>query len=172
MKQIYIVLTSTGAIPSKIIKTFTHDEYSHSSLAFDKQLNQMYGFGRLNPYFIFPGGFVNEHIDKGTFKRFKDTKARIIEFNINDDQYDNLKNNVIKMEEERGKYKYSILGVIACYFNKKYKREYYYYCSEFIYDMFLKAGIDFNLPEILKPEHFKENVNGKTIYEGLLREYR
>ena len=63
MKKIYIVLTHSGTALSKIIKGFTKDEFSHVSISLDKELNEMYSFGRLNPYNPFWGGFVHEYID-------------------------------------------------------------------------------------------------------------
>lgn len=50
MKEIYIVLTHTGTALSRMIKWFTKDEFTHSSIALDAELKQMYSFGRLNPY--------------------------------------------------------------------------------------------------------------------------
>ena len=42
MKKIYIVLTHTGTTLSKIIKTYTKDEFSHVSIALDNKLQEMY----------------------------------------------------------------------------------------------------------------------------------
>lgn len=84
MKKIYIVLTYTGTILSKIIKLYTKKEYSHVSIALDQDLKYMYSFGRLNPYNAFIGGFVHEEIDKGTFKRFKNTKSLVYDINVTD----------------------------------------------------------------------------------------
>ena len=70
MKDIFIVLTSTGTTLSKIIKSYTKDEFAHISISLDRELQEMYSFGRLNPYNPFFGGFIREYIDKGTFKRF------------------------------------------------------------------------------------------------------
>ncbi len=58
MKKIYIVLTHTGTTLSKIIKTYTKDEFSHVSISLDLELKKMYSFGRLNPYNPFWDGFV------------------------------------------------------------------------------------------------------------------
>ena len=44
MKKIYIVLTHTGTILSKIIKYWTKDEFSHVSIALDEDLKEMYSF--------------------------------------------------------------------------------------------------------------------------------
>ena len=71
MKKIYIILTYTGTILSKIVKIYTRRENSHVSISLNEDLTKMYSFGRLNPYNPFSGGFVHEEIDKGTFKRFK-----------------------------------------------------------------------------------------------------
>ena len=87
MKKIYIVLTYTGTILAKIVKVYTRREFSHVSIALDEDLTEMYSFGRLNPYNPFLGGFVQEGVGKGTFKRFKKTKARVYSLQVNDDQY-------------------------------------------------------------------------------------
>ena len=76
MKKIYIVLTYTGTILSKIVKIYTRREFSHVSIALDEDLTKMYSFGRLYPYNPFLAGFVHEGIDHGTFKRFKKTKTK------------------------------------------------------------------------------------------------
>ena len=81
-RKIYIVLTYTGTILSKIIRVYTKAEFCHVSLSLDKRLNKMYSFGRLNPYNPFIGGFVHEGINIGTFKRFKNTKAEIYEIEV------------------------------------------------------------------------------------------
>ena len=88
MKKVYIILTYTGTILSKIIKYYTGNEFSHVSIALDSQLRKMYSFGRLNPYNPFWGGFVHEGINIGTFKRFSRTKARVYSLEINDEQYE------------------------------------------------------------------------------------
>ena len=93
MKQIYFVLTRTGTILSKIIIIYTRDEFSHSSIALDQELQQMYSFGRLNPYNAFVGGFVHEYINKGTFKRFKNTKCKIFALDVEEEKYEKLKTN-------------------------------------------------------------------------------
>jgi len=50
MQKIYIVLTHTGTLLSNLIKLYTKNDYSHVSLAFDEDLNEMYSFGRLYTY--------------------------------------------------------------------------------------------------------------------------
>lgn len=172
MKKIYFVLTHTGTILSKIIKNYTKDEFSHVSISLDKELNKMYSFGRTNPYNPFWGGFVHEYINKGTFKRFYKTKTRIYSLEITDEQYTDLENIIYKMEANKEKYKFNILGLFAAGFQKKIGIENSFYCAEFIKYVISKANIETNLPEIVKPEHFKNIENLKEIYSGLLKNYK
>ena len=53
MKKIYIILTFTGTALSRIIKMATKVEFAHVSIALDEELNEMYSFGRINPYIPF-----------------------------------------------------------------------------------------------------------------------
>ena len=77
--KVYIVLTKTGTILSKIVRIIKGHKYTHVSISLDKELNEMYSFGRINPYNPFRGNFVHENINWGTFKRFKNTKCVILE---------------------------------------------------------------------------------------------
>ena len=97
MKKIYIVLTYTGTILSKIIKGYTRAEYCHVSLALDENLEEMYSFGRIHPYNPFIGGFVHEGINIGTFKRFKNTKALIYSLEIDEIKYEKINQDKYKI---------------------------------------------------------------------------
>ena len=172
MKQIYFVLTDTGTILSKIIKIFMKDEYAHISLSLDKDLKKMYSFGRLNPYNPFIGGFVHESIKRGTFKRFKKTKARILEYNIDDEKYENLVQLIKYIKHNRKSFSFNILGLFGYYFRLKRKKEKCFYCAEFVKYIVEMSNIDIELPELIRPEDFKEINESNIIYMGRLKEYK
>ena len=172
MKKIYIILTYTGTILSKIIKCYTKDEFSHVSIALDPQLKQMYSFGRLNPYNPFWGGFVHEGINIGTFKRFSRTKAKIYSLEINDEQYEKLKYAIFYIKKLRRYYKFNTLGLFAVGIKMKIKNEKSFYCAEFVKHVLDKAKIKTELPDLVKPEDFKQIKNMKLEYDGLLKFYK
>lgn len=172
MKEIYIILTYTGTILSNIIKTYTRDEYSHVSISLDKELNQMYSFGRLNPYNAFIGGFIHEKIDAGTFKRFKNTKAMIYSLEIEEEQYKKIKDKIKEMEQEKETYRFNTWGLFAVSIHKKIKSPRTFYCAEFVKYILEEAGIELELPEIIRPQNFKDIPNKKIQYEGLLRNFK
>lgn len=169
--KIYIVLTYTGTLLSKIIKIYTKQEYSHVSIALDQELKHMYSFGRLNPYNAFIGGFVHEEIDKGTFKRFKNTKSLIYDIDVTDLEYTRIIQNIYKFEKNKEKYNFNIKGLFAAGFNKKITKDNSFYCAEFLKFILDESGIKNNLPEITKPEDFEKVKNKNVIYKGYLKNY-
>ena len=170
MKKIYIVLTYTGTILSKIVKIYTRREFSHVSIALDEDLKEMYSFGRLNAYNPFWAGFVHEDVNKGTFKRFKNTKARVYSLEVKEEQYDKVVEVIRDIQNNRLDYNFNILGLIGVVINYKVKRERYFYCAEFVKYVLEESNIC-DLPELVKPEDFKEIDNLDVVYNGQLREY-
>lgn len=160
MKKIYIVLTHTGTTLSKIIKTYTKDEFSHVSIALDNKLQEMYSFGRLHPYNPL---FVHEYIDKGTYKRFYKTMARVYSYEVTEEQYEKLKNNIKQIEANKEDYKFNIVGLVAVGFHKKIGKEKSFYCAEFVKYVIEKANIDMNLPTIIKPEDWSFGLSDDIL---------
>ena len=157
MQKVYIVLTHTGTLLSNLIKLYTKNDYSHVSLAFDQELNEMYSFGRLYTYNAFIGGFVREYLNKGTFKRFKKTITSVYELEITDEQYYSMKRFVSAMYKRRKEYKFNFIGVFCVMFNKQIKRKKALYCAEFVKYALNSGNLNVNyLPEIIKPEDFKK----------------
>ena len=171
MQKIYIILTHTGTLLSKIIRKWTKDEFTHISIALDEDLNQMYSFGRLNAYNPFWGGFVKEGIYTGTFKRFKKTEAFIYSLDITQKQYIMIKNEIKKIEKHKEKYRFNILGLLAVGFHKKIQPDHSFYCAEFVKHILESANISIDLPIIVRPENFKNIKNYTVVYKGKLRKY-
>ena len=171
MQKIYIILTHTGTLLSRIIRKWTKDEFTHVSIALDDGLNQMYSFGRLNPYNPFWGGFVQERIHTGTFKRFKKTEAFIYFLDITQEQYILIKNEIKRIEEHKTEYCFNILGLLAVGFHKKIQAKHSFYCAEFVKYILEIAEIKTNLPQIVRPEDFKHIEGYTVIYRGKLKKY-
>lgn len=172
MKKIYLILTHTGTTLSTIIKCYTKDEFSHVSIALDKELNTMYSFGRLRLNNPFIGGFVHEGIDFGTFKRFKNTQSEIYSLEIADNKYEKIKEEIKKFESNKEKYKFNIIGLFAVSINKKIHYKDTFYCAEFVKYLFEKVKIDNNLPDIIKPQDFKKLKDIELVHSGKLKDYK
>ena len=171
-KNIYIVLTYTGTIISKIVKFYTREEFSHVSIALDEQLEEMYSFGRLHPYNPFIGGFVKEGIDIGTFKRFKKTKTEVYSLQLTEVQYQEIQKLIYRMKKKHKLYKFNCIGLFAVAINYRYRKKNSFYCAEFVKYILEQAGIDMNIPELVKPMDFKEIENLTLEYRGILSNYK
>lgn len=171
MKKIYIILTYTGTILSRIVRVYTKKEYSHVSISLDQDLTQMYSFGRLNAYNPFIGGFVQEGIDKGTFKRFKKTKTKIYSLEIPEEKYEQLETIIENIQKQKTTYKFNFIGLLGVALNVKIKREKSFYCAEFVKYVLEQSNV-LELPDPVKPEDFEKIENSNEIYKGILREYK
>ncbi|NLN14450.1 MAG: hypothetical protein GX185_02465 [Tissierellia bacterium] len=173
MKTIYILLSHSGSLFSKAINIYTGDLYTHVSIALDRDLKELYSFGRIKPYNPIIGGFVKEDIENGTFRRFPNTRCALYSLKITDEQYNRLKAELERFKKERDKYGYNFLGVVSAAFNYPIKREYKYFCSQFVSELLLKSGIkiiDKN-PSLTAPMDFAKSDQLECIYEGYLRYY-
>lgn len=174
MKKIYIILTHTGTALSTIIKYYTKHEFTHVSIALDSDLQEMYSFGRLYAYNPIWGSFVHEYINKGTFKRFKNTKAEVYSLFVSDEQYEKAKKVINYFNKNKEKYRFNFIGLACVTINKKVRRKNTFYCAEFVKHVLKVAGVsEINkLPEIIKPQDFKQIEGLRLEYEGLLRKYK
>lgn len=172
-KEIYIVISQTGSVISKMLKKITGAEYNHVSVSLDPCLRVMYSFGRKYAYFPFSGGFVAESTRFGTLKRFSETRAIVMSVSVSESSYRKIGTHLKKMLANREKYRYDNLGLLLAYFNIIYKRKKYYYCSDFVREILVRFGVEtpkLFLP-IVHPEHFLKLPDSRVIYRGLLSEY-
>ena len=117
------------------------------------------------------GGFVHEAIDGGTFKRFYKTKAKVYALEVTDAQYETIQNNIKQIQAQKESYAFNRLGLFAVGLHRKIQKEHAFYCAEFVKYILEKAGLEVNLPELIKPEDFKKIRGLHEIYAGVLRKY-
>ena len=171
-KNIYLVLTYTGTMLAKLIKYYTHSEYSHVSISLDEGLNEMYSFGRVYTYIPFLGGYIHENTSKGLFKRCKNTEAAVYVLKVSNEQYDTIRDIIIDMYNNKDLYRFNVIGLFANGLNIKFrKRKNYFYCAEFIEYLLDRADIYMDLPNLPKPNDFKDIKSLELTYKGKLNRY-
>lgn len=173
MRDIYILLTDTGSVLTRVIKRFTNNPYNHVSIAFDEDLNKLYSFGRLQPNNPFFGGFVEESIYSGTFKRFEKTTCMILRLSIGNEEYDLLKHNLKTFTSNTDGYTYNLVGLIGAAFNVKVPRKSAYFCSEFEASLLYDSNLTLldKQPHCVRPYDFRSVDGVEIVYEGLLSDY-
>lgn len=171
-KYIYLVFTKTGTWLSKIIYTISNMKYTHTSISFDDHFNKMYSFGRTNIDDPFSGGFVEENLYGGLFKRFSSCECLIYKVQVTKAQFEHLQELVNKFDEEKAKYKYNLLGLLGVLLKMPLNRKNYYFCSQFVSEILLKSSVfDCNKDSRLTVPSDLFAIENKTlIYQGLVNE--
>ena len=173
-KCVYILISKTSTLPSAVIKMWTKQPYAHTSLALDIELNEMYSFARKKLRNPFNCGFITEDITKGVFGRDVETTCRVARLWITSNQYKKLIKILNKFKRDKAYYKYNYIGIFGVVFNKAVERKYNYFCSQFVYYVLEKAGVDMfgKKPGLVRPEDFRVWDELELIYEGKLNKYR
>lgn len=170
--RIFVVISQTGTILSRVLKVLTGAKYNHASIGLYEDLELMYSFGRLNPYNPFYGGFVEESPHFGTFKRFKNTDILVLSIDVGKNTHDEMLSTIQNMKSHRKEYHYNYKGLFLAPFNICSKKDKRYYCSEFVKDIMQDFGVEGSekIPDIVKPIHFLD-LPADVLYEGKLKHY-
>lgn len=172
MKNIYIIISQTGTILSNLLRIVTGKEYNHASFSIYDDLNEMYSFGRKYAYNPFVGVFVVERIDHGTFKRFKNTRCKVISISVTEEQYELIYEKLCDMLIHKDYYKYNVVGLLLAAIHVNWDCPNKFYCSQFVRYILESANVDVSdIPNIVHPTDFL-SLDGSIVYEGLLRGYQ
>lgn len=168
-KTIYIVLTETGSMLSRAIKMYTQDNFNHVSIALDPELTEMYSFGRKKENNPLIGGFVREDVHS---KLLRDANCAIYAYTLSDEHYIQLRMELDYFKRYQHRFHYNFIGLVCLACGIRLKREYAFFCSQFVATLFLRANIADDLcPYFIRPIDFKKLPNLQLIYRGQLKKY-
>ncbi len=165
---IYLVFTKTGTWLSRVIATFSDMKYVHASISFDDSFTKMYSFGRTNPDNPFSGGFVEEDLKGGVYQKYTEARCLIYKVKVTKLQYDSLKAELARFQNEADKYHYNLIGLVGAKFGIPLKRKHHYVCSQFVSELLINSKIyDIDKePEIISPSDLYSVSNMELLYEG------
>lgn len=170
--NLYLVLSYSGSFPAWLIRLFTHKIYSHSSISLDRELSEIYSFGRKKINNPLVGGFVIEKIGEGIYQKFPKAYGTVLEIPVTEEQYNKVSETITGFLSEKEQYKYAFFGAVLAGMGKKYHRSHRYYCSEFVRTVLETSGMDVSmLPPACKPMDFYLLPGYRTIYTGRINSY-
>jgi hypothetical protein len=171
-KKIFILLTDTETILTRLIKSYTKKPYNHASIAFDAELMEVYSFGRKSAKNPFIGGFVREDIDSVIFRQ---ADCALYSLNITAAEFQKMYQYIQEIASEKEKYRYNFIGLFGVLFQKPIKRKNAFFCSQFVASV-LKVSkvIDFEDEELslVKPSDLTHLANFELVFEGGLNDYQ
>ena len=175
-KKIYLVLSQTNTVLARLIRIFSTEKYAHSSIAFDRMLNDMYSFGRKSLWNNLNAGFLKENLNAGVFWLHREeATCKVLELEVTEEQYEKAREKVTEFIENDKEihYGYNFIGLFAAAVGYPLKRKKSFFCSQFV-SMVLKHGgiAEFDLPpELIRP-HDMQSLSGlKVVYEGMTKDY-
>jgi len=169
-KTVFILLTNTGSLLTKMIKLYTKKPYNHASIAFDRHLSEVYSFGRKTARNPFIGGFVKEDLRTGLFKQ---ADCALYSITVTDDQIQKMKHYLQEIEARKKQYRYNFLGLFGVMLNKPLKRKNAFFCSQFVAFVLTESAImDFEKPlSLIAPHDLQCVPDVQLVYEGKLEAY-
>ncbi|GEN32172.1 hypothetical protein HNQ35_001250 [Cerasibacillus quisquiliarum] len=167
---IYILFMDTGTYLSRLIHLYTKQSLNHVSIAFDKELTEVYSFGRKRPRNPFSGGFVREDIRS---KYLRHARCALYTFRLTEAEYEQIRHLVSQFERNKDQYRYNFLGLLGFLFRIKIKRKRAFFCSQFVATL-LRHSQSFKLTKptcFTKPEDIRCQEGMTLIYQGILGDY-
>lgn len=172
-QSVFILLTNTGTLFTKVIQGYTRAPYNHASISFNRELSELYSFGRKNPNNPLNGGFVKEDLKTGTFSKYPNTTCVIYELQVSERDIAKMKRVLQAFIRKDKKYFYNILGVLGIALKEPIEFSNSYFCSQFVAEILKRSGVRLwdKLPALVTPEDFRQSERLQLIYEGKLNEY-
>ncbi|MCD7922153.1 MAG: hypothetical protein LUG27_06915 [Clostridiales bacterium] len=132
MKTITILLTRYPDLLSGLVSMISRSEYSHISISLGN-----------NPETFFSFNFKGLAIEKsGIIESRKHWSRRLyIRVQVTEEMYRNLYKELMVFTGMQKYYKYSFAGVILCILHIPHKFHNRYFCSQFVAELLVKAGI-------------------------------
>ncbi|WP_438313465.1 hypothetical protein [Sporosarcina sp. FA9] len=169
-KTIYIVLTDTGTVLSKMIGMYTRKDFNHASIAFDEQLTEVYSFGRKYQSNPFIAGFVKENVAEGIFR---DASCAVLSWKVSESEFERIRFKIRHIEQNKEQYRFNFIGLFGVAVNKGIDRERAYFCSQFVATVLNESDLPmFSVsPSLVQPHHFSKIKCFNHVYEGDLHSY-
>ena len=170
MKTIYILLTRSGTLLSKLVYAVTGASYTHASMAFDGELNCLYSSTRKNGYTMFPAGPSKEYLNKGVFRLRGDAPCALYALEVTDEAYVRARRRAEHMMARGELYRFNTLGLILCALHIRWQRRRHYFCSQFVSEVLQKSGA-LELPKpstLMHPSDYAELPELRCLYRGTL----
>lgn len=172
MKTIYILLTKSDTIVSKIIGLVTADRFTHASISFNETLCPLYSFSRKYIYRPLPAGLRHEPLDRGFFKHFEYIPCALYALEVEDEAYYNARHMVKHMMSRRKTYGFNIIGLFLCRLNIPLRRRRHYFCSQFVSEV-LKRSNAVKLPKdtgLMRPADYTKMPELTLIFKGNMKQ--
>lgn len=172
MKSIYIMLTRSETILSRLVYLVTRDAYTHASISFDENLTTFYSSSRKDGHTIFPAGPCREALNSGYYGNHHHIPCAVYELKVENDAYEVARKEVASIMANADRYHFNILGLLLCRFGIPYHRKHHFFCSEFVGEILCRSKA-FRLPKdssLMRPNDYASLPGLLCRFQGRISE--
>ncbi|NLJ64226.1 MAG: hypothetical protein GX337_02400 [Christensenellaceae bacterium] len=170
MRKIYLLISQTGTLFSRGIKWYTKQPYNHSAISTDKYFPVFWSFARRWPRLPFPGCFVKEEFNKGTYALFPDTDCVVMAFEVEDEKAEKADAILDKHINSKKRYGYNYPTIFSTVLlgkakaSKKNRRT----CAEFVAYVLSESDIHAfeKQLQMVHPMDVLNDFSQNIIYKG------
>lgn len=176
MRKIYILISQTGTLFSRSIKWYTKQPYNHGAISTDKHFPIFWSFARRWPRLPFPGCFVKEEFNKGTYALFPDTDCIVLAFEAEDEKVEKVDTILEEHINSKKRYGYNYLTLLSTILlgkvveSKRHRRT----CMEFVAYALSESDIhEFDKRiQLVHPMEVYDDFRENVVYKGKMRDIR
>ena len=99
MKQVYILLSRTGTVPSKIIHFFTRKHFTHAAISLLPQTDSFYSYARRRLHNCLIAGLVRENVHTEVYKMFENGECALYSLEVSDESYQKISEKKLTVEK-------------------------------------------------------------------------
>jgi hypothetical protein len=159
--SIYIVFISTKTYMGKMIRLFTHNEYSHVTIAFDRDLRKMYSFARYYINSPILGGFVTERPLRYLYGN-NDVNIKLCEIPLGKEEYYRIEKKMNYFYRNSDIMIYNTINAVLSLMGKKLNTKNMFTCLEFVTYLLRYTNI-------MTIRELERRLKDYIIYQGSLR---
>ena len=170
MKNIYILLTRSRTIVSRLVHLSTGDTYTHASIAWDDALTTLCSFARRHTALPLPAGLMREDLCGGYYDLHRYMPCALLRLSVDDETHRLLREQIEKMLSDAARYRYSVAGLLCCRSGRELERDGRCFCSQFVAGMLEKCGaavLD-KAPSLMRPEDLLHLPGIQIVHTGRL----
>ncbi|SDD18495.1 hypothetical protein SAMN02799630_02351 [Paenibacillus sp. UNCCL117] len=164
---VYVLLTDTGTLFTKMIKLYTGASMNHASIALDADLKDVYSFGRKDPRNPLIGGFVREDLSHPMFAQ---ADCAVYRAPVSREVYERMRRCIRGIEDNQHLYTYNLLGLLGVVMDYPIGRDKAYFCTQFVATVFEQSGLPLTSKPaaLVTPTDLEQSSRLELVYRGSL----
>lgn len=172
MKKVYLLLSRTGTVPSRVIHKATGGTFTHTSISLTPATDRFYSYARRRIHNPLRAGLFIENIHTGVFAMYPDCHCSLFSLDVSDEAFEKMQRCVKHFLNNYKRAKYNFLGVVPLRLGIRFPRKYRLTCSQFVAVVLASSG-EVSLPKDpyrMLPNDFPKLAGLKKLYDGPLKD--